>query len=157
MVGETRAQEGGSDRPAWVERGVWVDGNAVLVTGLATGRTDRGEARRAAEDDARRRLAATFETRVVAASDDATRVSGSVGPDGTSSARLDVESSQQIRTFVDEVLHDAKLIDEHVESHERFDAGWQRLWDCWVCVSMPRDLYERQLVLARQRLGAGRG
>lgn len=152
--GEVRGREESVVRPEWTQAGVQARGGVIRVTGVATRRSPQDAALRAAEDDARQRLAASFRTRIVSATRDRTDLDATIDANGNVSGGQTIDSTHEIRSYVDEVIRGAKSRERHVERYEVFEDGWAEYWDAWVLLEMPEALYDAQLRGALAELGS---
>ncbi len=150
MEGETReAGSGGRfSRPEWTDWGVKVESGDVWVAGAATGYDRLETARKAAEEDARRRLAASVETRIRSLFEERTRTEIEARGDDPASTWLSRETRDRIESAVDATLRGTTPEDQHVREYEVFGDGWERRYDCWLLLRVSRREYDRQLEAA---------
>lgn len=150
FTGEVRDHET-EGKPEWADRGMWTEGGRLFVTGLANGAATRADARRAAEDDARNRLAGSLRTRIESRTTDVSTLRARIDSSDEVTGTTTLASDHEVRAHVDEVVRGARLADERVESHEVFRDGWERLWSAWVLLEMSEAEYERQYRAALAR------
>jgi len=154
FVGEEHSRRGSSGtKPAWADQALVFKEGWVYVTGVATRLDTREEARRAAEGDARNRLATSIEARISAEFEhiNRTRLEGG-GPEGKR-VRDTHEVETRIRSSARAVLPDTKPVAEYHESYNLFVVGgWREHYDYWVLIRLPETIYRKKLAEARARL-----
>jgi hypothetical protein len=132
-------------RPEWTQWGVRFKDGQAFVTGVASQRESVEKARQAAEEDARRRLAASIQTTLQ--SEFQGKVNTQLRTVGEEGAEGQVEAVTQDRILAvaNATLSGTTPQDEYVERYEVFGKGWETRCDCWLLLSVPEAEYRRQL------------
>jgi hypothetical protein len=149
-AGEVRSQQASqSARPAWIDWGLTFRDGYVYIPGTAS-HTDRKKAMAAAEEQARKRLAAAVETRIMSdlrhdVTIDATRREGA-----TKRVEERHAIDSRLRAVADVVIQGAAPEAEYWEEREVFGRGWEHQYDYWVLVKFPESEYYRQLENVRR-------
>jgi hypothetical protein len=115
------------------------------VTGVGS-QYDRLEtARRAAEEDARSRLASSLETTLESRYEGTTRRELAVRGDDVERFRLSRRTHEEIRTVASATIRGASPEDEYAREYEVFGEGWEKRYDCWILLGFSRSEYDRLL------------
>jgi hypothetical protein len=154
--GETRGARNAARRPPWTEWGVRFEGGWVYIAGAGSRHERPEKARQAAEEDARRRLAAAIETRIE--SEFESRTSGELATAGEQvlSSRLEQTSRDRLLALAGATLRGVVPEREHIEEYEVFGEGWGSVYDCWILLKVSERDFSRQLEGALEAGGRGR-
>jgi hypothetical protein len=135
-------------RPEWTQWGVRFQDGQAFVTGVASQRESVEKARQAAEEDARRRLAASIQTTLKSEFEGKVDTQLRTRGDEAAEGRIEAVTHDRILAVATATLSGTMPVDEYMEQYEVFGKGWETRCDCWLLLEVPEAEYRRQLEAA---------